>query len=108
MRDSFYLVWSFPVFFRGEDAIQLFSVLTQGLISGFQRSPAGLIVYATLGIASAIFLEAGFSSFLGNGVQPATASWGNIINVAATVSASRVPLGMDARRGGSSADRVGN
>ena len=92
MRDSSYLVWSLPVFFRGEDAILLFSVLTQGLISGFQRSPAVLIVYATLGFASAIFLEAGFS-FLGNGVQPATASWGNMINVAATVSASRATPG---------------
>ncbi|MDX2008458.1 MAG: ABC transporter permease [Meiothermus sp.] len=44
-----------------------------------------LIVYATLGIASAILLEAGLS-FLGLGVQPPTASWGNMINVARNIS----------------------
>ena len=44
-----------------------------------------LIVYATLGIANAILLEAGLS-FLGLGVQPPTASWGNLLNVARNVS----------------------
>lgn len=44
-----------------------------------------LIVYATLGIASAILLEAGLS-FLGLGVQPPTASWGNMLNVARNIS----------------------
>lgn len=44
-----------------------------------------LVVYATLGVASAILLEAGLS-FLGLGVQPPTASWGNLINVARNVS----------------------
>ena len=44
-----------------------------------------LVVYATLGVASAILLEAGLS-FLGMGVQPPTASWGNLVNVARNVS----------------------
>lgn len=40
-----------------------------------------LIVVATLGIASAILIEAGLS-FLGLGVQPPTPSWGNMLNSA--------------------------
>jgi len=44
-----------------------------------------LIVYASLGIATAILLEAGIS-FLGAGVQPPTPSWGNMLNVARNVS----------------------
>jgi peptide/nickel transport system permease protein len=44
-----------------------------------------LIVYASLGIAGAILLEAGIS-FLGAGVQPPTPSWGNMLNVARNVS----------------------
>jgi peptide/nickel transport system permease protein len=44
-----------------------------------------LIVYSTLGMAGAILLEAGLS-FLGLGVQPPTASWGNMLNVARNVS----------------------
>ena len=44
-----------------------------------------LIVYASLGVASAILLEAGIS-FLGAGVQPPTPSWGNMLNVARNVS----------------------
>lgn len=44
-----------------------------------------LVVYATLGIATAILLEAGLS-FLGLGVQPPTSSWGNMLNVARNVS----------------------
>ena len=44
-----------------------------------------LIVYASLGVASAILLEAGIS-FLGAGVQPPTPSWGNLLNVARNVS----------------------
>jgi|SRR5579884_1730627 len=43
-----------------------------------------LIVYASLGIATAILLEAGLS-FLGLGVQPPTPSWGNLLNVAQNV-----------------------
>lgn len=43
-----------------------------------------LIVYASLGMATAILLEAGLS-FLGLGVQPPTASWGNMLNVARNV-----------------------
>ncbi|MCP4650088.1 MAG: ABC transporter permease [PVC group bacterium] len=37
-----------------------------------------IIVNATLGVAAAILLESGLS-FLGLGVQPPTASWGNIL-----------------------------
>jgi peptide/nickel transport system permease protein len=44
-----------------------------------------LIVYASLGVANAILLEAGIS-FLGAGVQPPTPSWGNMLNVARNVS----------------------
>lgn len=40
-----------------------------------------LTVSATLGVASAILLEAGLS-FLGVGVQPPTPSWGNLLNAA--------------------------
>jgi len=45
-----------------------------------------LIVYSSLGVATAILLEAGLS-FLGLGVQPPTSSWGNMLNVARNVSA---------------------
>jgi peptide/nickel transport system permease protein len=44
-----------------------------------------LVVYASLGVAAAILLEAGLS-FLGLGVQPPTVSWGNMLNVARNVS----------------------
>jgi peptide/nickel transport system permease protein len=42
---------------------------------------APLMVFATFGIANAILLEAGLS-FLGQGVQPPTPSWGNMIESA--------------------------
>ncbi|MGH2551298.1 MAG: oligopeptide ABC transporter permease [Thermomicrobiales bacterium] len=42
---------------------------------------APITVAATFGVASAILTEAGLS-FLGLGVQPPTASWGNLINTA--------------------------
>jgi len=44
-----------------------------------------LAVYASLGVVNAILLEAGLS-FLGLGVQPPTASWGNLLNVARNLS----------------------
>lgn len=44
-----------------------------------------LLVYSSLGIATAILLEAGLS-FLGLGVQPPTSSWGNMLNVARNVN----------------------
>lgn len=44
-----------------------------------------IIVYATLGIANAILLEAGLS-FLGVGIQPPTSSWGNMLNVARNIN----------------------
>lgn len=44
-----------------------------------------LIVYASLGVANAILLEAGLS-FLGLGVQLPTPSWGNILNTAQNIS----------------------
>ncbi len=43
-----------------------------------------LIVFATLGMAQAILLEAGLS-FLGLGVQPPTPSWGNLISPASNL-----------------------
>ncbi len=42
---------------------------------------APITVAATFGVAAAILTEAGLS-FLGLGVQPPTASWGNMINTA--------------------------
>ncbi|MGB3327512.1 MAG: oligopeptide ABC transporter permease [Thermomicrobiales bacterium] len=44
-----------------------------------------VIVNATFGIAQAILLEAGLS-FLGLGVQPPTASWGNMLNGAQSIT----------------------
>ena len=44
-----------------------------------------VIVNATFGMASAILLEAGLS-FLGLGVQPPTASWGNMLNGAQSIT----------------------
>jgi peptide/nickel transport system permease protein len=44
-----------------------------------------VIVAATFGIAQAILLEAGLS-FLGLGVQPPTASWGNMLNGAQSIT----------------------
>jgi peptide/nickel transport system permease protein len=46
---------------------------------------APIIVAATFGMASAILLEAGLS-FLGLGVQPPTASWGNMLNDAQSLT----------------------
>lgn len=46
---------------------------------------APVIVAATFGTAEAILLEAGLS-FLGLGVQPPTASWGNMLNAAQDVA----------------------
>jgi peptide/nickel transport system permease protein len=40
-----------------------------------------IVVNASLGVATAILLEAGMS-FLGLGVQPPTPSWGNLLNAA--------------------------
>jgi peptide/nickel transport system permease protein len=44
-----------------------------------------IIVNATFGMAQAILLEAGLS-FLGLGVQPPTASWGNMLNGAQSIT----------------------
>lgn len=50
-----------------------------------------LVVYATLQVANAILLEAGLS-FLGLGVPPPEASWGNMLNAArSTVVLERYP-----------------
>lgn len=46
---------------------------------------APVIVAATFGTAEAILLEAGLS-FLGLGVQPPTASWGNMLNAAQDIA----------------------
>lgn len=48
---------------------------------GLPNSIDILVVYATLQIANAILLEAGLS-FLGLGVPPPAASWGNMLNAA--------------------------
>jgi peptide/nickel transport system permease protein len=49
------------------------------------NSLAPLLVYASLGVASVVLLEAGLS-FLGLGVQPPTPSWGNMLNAARSVA----------------------
>lgn len=46
---------------------------------------APVMVAATFGTANAILLEAGLS-FIGLGVQPPTASWGNMLNAAQTLT----------------------
>jgi peptide/nickel transport system permease protein len=46
---------------------------------------APLLVYASLGVASVVLLEAGLS-YLGLGVQPPTPSWGNMLSAARDVS----------------------
>ena len=48
---------------------------------GLPNSIDILVVYATLQIANAILLEAGLS-FLGLGIPPPEASWGNMLNLA--------------------------
>lgn len=48
---------------------------------GLPNSVDILVVYATLQVANAILLEAGLS-FLGLGVPPPAASWGNMLNAA--------------------------
>ena len=49
------------------------------------NSMAPLLVYASLGVASVVLLEAGLS-YLGLGVQPPTPSWGNMLNAARGVA----------------------
>ena len=49
------------------------------------NSIAPLLVYASLGVASVVLLEAGLS-YLGLGIQPPTPSWGNMLNDARNVS----------------------
>lgn len=44
-----------------------------------------LLVYASFGVAQAMLTEAGLS-FLGLGVQPPTASWGNMLNTARSLA----------------------
>ena len=52
---------------------------------------APLVVHATFGVAGAILTEAGLS-FLGLGVPPPTASWGNMMSSAQTLNIlERVP-----------------
>jgi peptide/nickel transport system permease protein len=49
------------------------------------NATAPLLVYASLGVASAVLIEAGLS-YLGLGVQPPTPSWGNMLNAARSIS----------------------
>ena len=59
------------------DAILLRHVLPNGIFP--------VIVSATFGVANAILTEAGLS-FLGLGVQPPIASWGNMLNAAQSIT----------------------
>ncbi len=52
---------------------------------GLPNSIDILVVYATLQVANAILLEAGLS-FLGLGVPPPAASWGNMLNAARSIA----------------------
>lgn len=65
----------FVIFSRGAGAGTWHLVFRHGLPNSIDI----LVVYATLQIANAILLEAGLS-FLGLGVPPPVASWGNILN----------------------------
>ncbi len=49
------------------------------------NSIAPLLVYASLGVASAVLIEAGLS-YLGLGVQPPTPSWGNMLTDAQSLT----------------------
>ncbi len=49
------------------------------------NATAPLLVYISLGVASAVLIEAGLS-YLGLGVQPPTPSWGNMLNAARSIT----------------------
>jgi peptide/nickel transport system permease protein len=49
------------------------------------NSLAPLLVFMSLGVASAVLTEAGLS-YLGLGVQPPTPSWGNMLNAARSLT----------------------
>ena len=49
------------------------------------NATAPLLVFLSLGVASAVLIEAGLS-YLGLGVQPPTPSWGNMLNAARSIS----------------------
>jgi peptide/nickel transport system permease protein len=49
------------------------------------NSTAPLLVFLSLGVASAVLIEAGLS-YLGLGVQPPTPSWGNMLNAARSIT----------------------
>lgn len=51
----------------------------------FPNALAPILVHATFGVAGAIIIEASLS-FLGMGVQPPTASWGNMLTDAQSIS----------------------
>ena len=56
------------------------------------NSLAPLLVYASLGVAGVVLLEAGLS-YLGLGVQPPTPSWGNMLNDARNLTTlERLPF----------------
>ena len=56
------------------------------------NSLAPLLVYASLGVASVVLLEAGLS-YLGLGIQPPTPSWGNMLNDARNLTTlERLPF----------------
>ncbi|WP_102225316.1 ABC transporter permease [Acidimangrovimonas sediminis] len=67
----------FIIFARGAGAGPWHLVMRHGLPNTIDI----LVVYATLQVANAILLEAGLS-FLGLGVPPPAASWGNMLNAA--------------------------
>jgi peptide/nickel transport system permease protein len=61
------------------------------------QHPAPILTQVALGMASAVFLEAGLS-FLGLGAQPPAPSWGSMLRTAETTCAS--PPGMASHPGG--------
>lgn len=62
-------------------AARVIGVRDRSIVLGhiLPNSLAPLLVYASLGIAGVVLLEAGLS-YLGLGVQPPTPSWGNMLN----------------------------
>ena len=59
------------------------------------NATAPLLVFLSLGVASAVLIEAGLS-YLGLGVQPPTPSWGNMLNAARSVTTlETTPVAVD-------------
>jgi peptide/nickel transport system permease protein len=68
-------------------ASKVLGVRDRSIVGGhiLPNAIAPLLVYASLGVASVVLLEAGLS-YLGLGIQPPTPSWGNMLNDARNIT----------------------